>query len=165
MIFLVCVILANAMFYKGLKNLHLDFSFIQAMAYSIVFGIIGFLVSRPLAKRIPDVPKKDIHKQLEATENIFKYLQITTAFYIAFAHGSNDVANAVGPLAAVVSILKSGTVEMKVAMPSLDSRFRGWVYCTRTSSLGQARYGDHREIRSPRLLRRVVFVLLLPVLQ
>ena len=117
MIFLVCVILSNAMFYKGLKNLSLDFTFIQAMAYSIVFGIIGFLISRPLTKRIPDVPKKDIHKQLEATENIFKYLQITTAFYIAFAHGSNDVANAVGPLAAVVSILKSGTVEMKVAMP------------------------------------------------
>jgi PiT family inorganic phosphate transporter len=111
------MILANAMFYKGLKNLHLDFSFIQAMAYSIAFGVVGFLLSRPLVKRIPNVPTKDIHKQLEATENVFKYLQITTAFYIAFAHGSNDVANAVGPLAAVVSILKSGTVAMKVAMP------------------------------------------------
>ena len=54
---------------------------------------------------------------MEATENIFKYLQIITAFYVAFAHGSNDVANAVGPLAAVVSILNSGTVAMKVAMP------------------------------------------------
>ena len=117
MIFLVCMILANAMFYKGLKNLHLNFSFIQAMAYSIAFGVVGFLLSRPLVKRIPNVPTKDIHKQLEATENVFKYLQITTAFYIAFAHGSNDVANAVGPLAAVVSILKSGTVAMKVAMP------------------------------------------------
>ena len=40
-----------------------------------------------------------------------------TAFYVAFAHGANDVANAVGPLAAVVSILKTGTVEMKVQMP------------------------------------------------
>jgi PiT family inorganic phosphate transporter len=36
---------------------------------------------------------------------------------VAFAHGANDVANAVGPLAAVVSILKSGSVEMKVQMP------------------------------------------------
>jgi inorganic phosphate transporter, PiT family len=117
-IFLVCVILANAMLYKGLKNLNLDFSFPQAMFLSIIFGVIGFTISKPLAKKIPDVPKKEIHKQLEATENIFKYLQITTAFYIAFAHGSNDVANAVGPLAAVVSILKSGTVAMKVAMPT-----------------------------------------------
>ena len=117
MVFLVCVILANAMFYKGLKNLHLDFSYPGAMTYAIIFGMVGFLISKPLTKKIPDVPKKEIHKQLEATENIFKYLQIITAFYIAFAHGSNDVANAVGPLAAVVSILNSGTVAMKVAMP------------------------------------------------
>ena len=117
MVFLVCVILANAMFYKGLKNLYLDFSFLEAMLYAIIAGMVGFLVSKPLAKKIPDVPRKDIHKQLESTETIFKYLQITTAFYIAFAHGSNDVANAVGPLAAVVSILDSGTVAMKVAVP------------------------------------------------
>ena len=118
MVFLVCVILANAMFYKGLKNLHLNFSFPEAMLYSFIVGAIGFFIAKPLSKKIPDVPRKEIHKQLEATENIFKYLQITTAFYIAFAHGSNDVANAVGPLAAVFSILKSGTVEMKVAMPT-----------------------------------------------
>ena len=118
MVFCVFVILANAMVYKGLKNLHLDFSFPEAMFYSVIVGVVGFFISKPLAKKIPDVPKKEIHKQLEATENIFKYLQITTAFYIAFAHGSNDVANAVGPLAAVVSILNSGTVAMKVAMPT-----------------------------------------------
>ena len=118
MVFLVCVILANAMFYKGLKNLHLNFSFTEAILYSFIVGAIGFFIAKPLSKKIPDVPRKEIHKQLEATENIFKYLQITTAFYIAFAHGSNDVANAVGPLAAVFSILKSGTVEMKVAMPT-----------------------------------------------
>jgi len=41
MIFLVCVILANAMFYKGLKNLYLDLSFAKAMFYSIIFGVIG----------------------------------------------------------------------------------------------------------------------------
>ena len=118
MVFLVCVILANAMFYKGLKNLHLNFSFPEAILYSFIVGAIGFFIAKPLSKKISDVPRKEIHKQLEATENIFKYLQITTAFYIAFAHGSNDVANAVGPLAAVFSILKSGTVEMKVAMPT-----------------------------------------------
>ena len=118
MVFMVCVILANAMFYKGLKNLHLDLSFVEAMAYAFVVGVIGFYFSKILVKKVPDVPKRDIHRQLESTENIFKYLQILTAFYIAFAHGSNDVANAVGPLAAVVSILKNGSVAMKVEMPS-----------------------------------------------
>ena len=117
MVFMVCVILANAMFYKGLKNLHLDFPFVRSMIYAIAFGVAGFFISMMLVKKVSDVPKREIHKQLESTETIFKYLQIITAFYIAFAHGSNDVANAVGPLAAVVSILKSGTVAMKVAMP------------------------------------------------
>ncbi|MDP6478269.1 MAG: anion permease [Nitrospinaceae bacterium] len=118
LVFMVCIILANAMFYKGLKNLHLDLSFVQAMAYAILVGVAGFFLSKVIVKKVPDVPKREIHKQLESTEKIFKYLQILTAFYIAFAHGSNDVANAVGPLAAVVAILKNGTVQMKVDMPS-----------------------------------------------
>ena len=118
LVFMVCIILANAMFYKGLKNLHLDLSFVQAMVYAILVGVAGFFLSKVIVKKVPDVPKREIHKQLESTEEIFKYLQILTAFYIAFAHGSNDVANAVGPLAAVVAILKNGTVQMKVDMPS-----------------------------------------------
>ncbi len=118
LVFMVCIILANAMLYKGLKNLHLDLSFVQAMAYAILVGVAGFFLSKVIVKKVPDVPKREIHKQLESTEKIFKYLQILTAFYIAFAHGSNDVANAVGPLAAVVAILKNGTVQMKVDMPS-----------------------------------------------
>jgi len=118
LVFMVCVILANAMFYKGLKNLHLDLSFVQAMVYAILVGVVGFFLSKVIVKKVPDVPKREIHKQLDSTEKIFKYLQILTAFYIAFAHGSNDVANAVGPLAAVVANLKNGTVQMKVDMPS-----------------------------------------------
>ena len=118
LVFMVCIILANAMFYKGLKNLHLDLSFVQAMVYAILVGVAGFFLSKVIVKKVPDVPKREIHKQLDSTEKIFKYLQILTAFYIAFAHGSNDVANAVGPLAAVVAILKNGTVQMKVDMPS-----------------------------------------------
>ena len=118
LVFMVCIILANAMFYKGLKNLHLDLSFVQAMVYAILVGVVGFFLSKVIVKKVPDVPKREIHKQLDSTEKIFKYLQILTAFYIAFAHGSNDVANAVGPLAAVVAILKNGSVQMKVDMPS-----------------------------------------------
>jgi len=48
MVFLVCVILANAMFYKGLKNLHIDFSYPEAMFYSFIVGAIGFFISKPL---------------------------------------------------------------------------------------------------------------------
>jgi len=50
-------------------------------------------------------------------ERIFVYLQILSAGFVAFAHGANDVANAVGPLAAVITILNTGQVAMKSAVP------------------------------------------------
>jgi inorganic phosphate transporter, PiT family len=117
MVFFVFVILANAMVYKGLKNLHLDLPFIQALVISLGVGTLAFSVTKYLATKIPYNPSWDLQKQFHETENVFKYLQILTAFYVAFAHGSNDVANAVGPLAAVVAILEDGQVHMKVVMP------------------------------------------------
>ena len=118
MVFVVFVILTNAMVYKGLKNLHLDLSFINSLVISLLVGSLAFVVTKFLAKKIPYNASWDLQKQFHETENVFKYLQILTAFYVAFAHGSNDVANAVGPLAAVVAILKDGQVQMKVVMPT-----------------------------------------------
>ena len=118
MVFVVFVILTNAMVYKGLKNLHLDLSFINSLVLSLLVGSLAFVVTKFLAKKIPYNPSWDLQKQFHETENVFKYLQILTAFYVAFAHGSNDVANAVGPLAAVVAILKDGQVNMQVVMPT-----------------------------------------------
>ncbi len=43
-------------------------------------------------------------------EKIFVYLQILSASYVAFAHGANDVANAIGPVSAVLDILRTGTI-------------------------------------------------------
>ena len=42
---------------------------------------------------------------IPAVEHVFRYLQVLTACYVAFAHGSNDVANATGPIAAALGIL------------------------------------------------------------
>ena len=118
MVAVVFFILSIAIFYKGLKNLHLNFTFPDVLFFAFVAGLLGFFISKILVRFIPDDDSKDFAHQFNTTENLFKYLQVLTAFYIAFAHGSNDVANAVGPLAAVVSILKGGVVEMKVEMPT-----------------------------------------------
>ena len=115
---IVLFILSIAIFYKGLKNLHLHFTFPDVLFFALVAGVVGFFISKILVRFIPDDDSKDFAHQFNTTENLFKYLQVLTAFYIAFAHGSNDVANAVGPLAAVVSILQGGAVEMKVEMPT-----------------------------------------------
>jgi phosphate/sulfate permease len=50
-------------------------------------------------------------------ERVFGSLQVVTASFVAFAHGANDVANAVGPAAAVFSTLRSGSVLPKVDVP------------------------------------------------
>ncbi len=117
MVFVVFVILAISMVYKGLKNLKLDLDFQNALLISLTVGTIAFVIAKILVQKVKEVSPDDLNQQFISTEHIFKFLQVITAFYVAFAHGANDVANAVGPLAAVVSILKTGSVEMKVQMP------------------------------------------------
>ncbi|ODS34643.1 MAG: inorganic phosphate transporter PiT family protein [Candidatus Scalindua rubra] len=63
--------------------------------------------------------KKHISADYQTVEKIFIYLQILSASFVAFAHGANDVANAIGPLAGVLSAIKSGVVEMKAQVPLL----------------------------------------------
>ena len=55
--------------------------------------------------------------EFRRTERIFIYLQILTACFIAFAHGANDVANAIGPLSAAVQTAQDGLVAAKAAVP------------------------------------------------
>ncbi len=61
-----------------------------------------------------------------AVEKMFVFLQILSACFIAFAHGANDVANAIGPVAAVLDIIKKGTVTNASAIPSWLLAFGGF---------------------------------------
>jgi phosphate/sulfate permease len=55
--------------------------------------------------------------QFRYVETVFKYLQILTACSVAFAHGSNDVANAIGPLAGIVAVMESGVLGSSAEVP------------------------------------------------
>ncbi len=62
---------------------------------------------------------KHVSTEYLTVEKIFIYLQILSACFVAFAHGANDVANAIGPLAGVLSAIKSGVVGMEAQVPLL----------------------------------------------
>jgi phosphate/sulfate permease len=62
---------------------------------------------------------KQVNTEYLTVEKIFIYLQILSACFVAFAHGANDVANAIGPLAGVLSAIKSGVVGMEAQVPLL----------------------------------------------
>ncbi|WP_027858056.1 inorganic phosphate transporter [Marinobacterium jannaschii] len=117
-IFMVGFIVAMVTFTKGLKHIGLDLSWGQSAAISVIFGIGAMLLGMQMQKKIkPDVSAdRDYH--FASVEKLFGILMMFTACAMAFAHGSNDVANAVGPLAAIVSVVAAGgEVAQKSSMP------------------------------------------------
>ncbi len=79
-------------------------------------------LSRELKKEAT-VPEKTSHYVV--VEKLFVYLQILSACYVAFAHGANDVANAIGPVSAVLEIIKNGTIPLTASVPSWLLAFGG----------------------------------------
>lgn len=107
---------------KGLKHigLEVDFGmgskFTNAMVLSTFAGIAVAILGALLLRRV-HLKAGDVNSP-ENVERVFGVLMIFTACAMAFAHGSNDVANSVGPLAAIVSTIQSGgMVGAKSALP------------------------------------------------
>ena len=101
--FMVFFVIAMVTVFKGLKNLSLDLAFPQAVLAAVAIGGLGAFLGRICLKRVR--LKADV-RPLQNVERIFVVLQVLTACAVAFAHGSNDVANAIGPLAAVVHVVQ-----------------------------------------------------------
>ncbi|GAA0376321.1 inorganic phosphate transporter [Bowmanella denitrificans] len=93
---------------KGLKHVGLHIGnmegYLIAIAIAAVVGVCGKLY----INRIKLDREADRKMQFASVEKVFAILMVVTACCMAFAHGSNDVANAIGPLAAVVSVVQSG---------------------------------------------------------
>jgi len=107
-VFLVAFIISLVTMFKGLKHLNLDLTIWGSLVVSICFGIAISVVGWLLVRRIEEDPDADQSFQFASVEKVFTPLMLFTACAMAFAHGSNDVANGIGPMAAVVSIVKSG---------------------------------------------------------
>ena len=117
-VFLVGFIVSLVTMFKGLKHLNLEFSMGQSFVLAVVFGLIVAFIGKLMINRVKvdETADRDFH--YASVEKAFVPMMIFTACAMAFAHGSNDVANGIGPLAAVVAIVESGgEVGQKAALP------------------------------------------------
>ncbi|NRA19998.1 MAG: inorganic phosphate transporter [Oceanospirillaceae bacterium] len=112
-IFLVGFIIAMVTFTKGLKHIGLDLSFGNSALISFAFAFITMIVGKILLSRIKEDKEADKDYHFSSVEKVFGVLMMFTACAMAFAHGSNDVANAVGPIAAIVGIVNAGGAVMQ----------------------------------------------------
>lgn len=102
---------------KGLKHIGLALTTDQAYLYSLVVAVLVGSLGVWLIRRIKFDLNATRDQQFTQVERIFAVLMVVTACCMAFAHGSNDVANAIGPLAAVVSVINNdGQIASKATL-------------------------------------------------
>ena len=117
-IFLVGFMVAMVTMMKGLKHIGLHLSAQENIIYAVIVGVVTAIIGKVMIGRIKLKPKADKNFHFSNMEKIFGVLMIFTAMAMAFAHGSNDVANAIGPVAAIVGIVQSGgEIASKSATP------------------------------------------------
>ncbi|PHR63859.1 inorganic phosphate transporter [Pseudidiomarina marina] len=93
---------------KGLKHVGIELSSVEGYSLAISIAVVVGILGKILISRLKFDPAADKDMHYTNVEKVFAVLMIVTACAMAFAHGSNDVANAIGPLAAVVSVVESG---------------------------------------------------------
>jgi PiT family inorganic phosphate transporter len=117
-VFLVGFIISLVTLFKGLKHLNLELSGGMSFLAATVFGLVVAALGWMMISRVKIDPGADRDFHFASVEKVFAPMMIFTACAMAFAHGSNDVANGIGPLAAVVSIVQSGgEVAQKAGLP------------------------------------------------
>jgi inorganic phosphate transporter, PiT family len=117
-IFLVGWIVSLVTLFKGLSHLKLELTDFQTLIISTVIGLIVAAAGKVMIDRVKVTAGADRRSSHASVEKLFVPMMIFTAAAMAFGHGSNDVANAIGPLAAIYSVVESGgQIASKAALP------------------------------------------------
>ncbi|EAI8894058.1 inorganic phosphate transporter [Campylobacter jejuni] len=107
----IAAAIISAMFlFKGLNNVS-TLDILQNFWIIGIIGTISYVVTFAIVKI---VKKTELNK---TTDRIFSWFQIFTASSFAFSHGANDIANAIGPFAAILDVLKNGTINVTSLVP------------------------------------------------
>lgn len=106
----IAAAIISAMFlFKGLNNVS-TLDILQNFWIIGIIGTISYVVTFAIVKI---VKKTELNK---TTDRIFSWFQIFTASSFAFSHGANDIANAIGPFAAILDVLKNGTINARLLL-------------------------------------------------
>jgi len=107
------MILSAMVIFKGLKHINLNFSTLDNYLIMGMVAALVYLFSFIAIRLMED-------KNLEnSTFVVFSWLQVFTASGFAFSHGSNDIANAIGPFAAILDVLRTGVIGSEAAVPKI----------------------------------------------
>lgn len=103
---------------KGLKHVGLNLDGAMELIVSVLIGAGVAIAGRILISKVRYDQQAEKRFHYANVEKIFAVMMLFTAASMAFAHGSNDVANAVGPMAAVIGIAQTGVMTAKATVPS-----------------------------------------------
>ena len=107
------LIIAAMLLFKGLNNLNLQLSNISRL---LIMGMVAAAVWMGALVMAKTMRKESLSA---TTFQLFSWMQVFTASGFAFSHGSNDIANAVGPFAAILDVLRTGTLASTAAVPTV----------------------------------------------
>lgn len=110
---LAATIISGMLLFKGLKHLKLSFSTIETVWILVIIATAAYLASVAI---VNVMSRNDVDK---TTLRIFSWFQIFTASAFAFSHGANDIANAIGPFAAILDVLRTGEINSKAPVPMI----------------------------------------------
>lgn len=116
-IFAMGTLLSLMTLYKGLEHLDITLTDLETIGVSIGFGIVVALIGRALINRVRADSGEEEGFRFAGVEKIFAPICVFTACSMAFAHGANDVANGIGPLAAIASVVETGQIAQKSELP------------------------------------------------
>ncbi len=107
------MMISAMLIFKGLKNLHLGMSNVNSFLTIFMIGAAVWMGTFVFAKSLK---RKDLGK---STFQMFSWMQVFTACGFAFSHGANDIANAIGPFAAIMDVLRTNSVAAQNAVPPI----------------------------------------------
>jgi len=105
------LVISGMLIFKGLKHMELEFSTLNKVLIMMMVAASVWMATFITAKTMKRESLSD------STFILFSWMQVFTASGFAFSHGSNDIANAIGPFAAILDVLRTGVVGASAAVP------------------------------------------------